>query len=197
MASRGVNKVILIGNLGQDPELRYLPNGGAVINVSLATSEAWKDKETGQPQDRTEWHNIVFFNRLAEIVGEYCRKGSKLYVEGSLRTRKWQDQGGNDRYTTEIAANEMQILDGGRDNAATDQSQNNQQRNNQAQRQQQPSQNGRQQNQQRPAPQRQQSGGQQQSQNRGNQQNRGANNQRGQQNNVGNFDDFNPEIPFS
>lgn len=197
MASRGINKVILIGNLGQDPEVRYLPSGGAVINVSLATSEAWKDKETGAQQDRTEWHNIVFFNRLAEIVGEFCRKGSKLYVEGSLRTRKWQDTGGIDRYTTEIVASEMQILDSGRDNAGSDQNQNTQQRGNQAQRQQQPSQNARQQNQQRPAQHRQQSGGQQQSQNRANNQNRGANNQRSQQPNAGNFDDFDPEIPFT
>lgn len=110
--ARGINKVILIGNLGQDPETRYMPSGGAVTNVNLATSETWKDKQTGQPQERTEWHRVVFFNRLAEIAGEYLRKGSKVYVEGSLRTRKWQDQGGQDRYTTEIVANEMQMLDG-------------------------------------------------------------------------------------
>ncbi|WP_116367548.1 single-stranded DNA-binding protein [Parahaliea mediterranea] len=111
MASRGVNKVILVGNLGQDPETRYMPSGGAVTNVSLATSETWKDKQTGQPQERTEWHRVVFFNRLAEIAGEYLRKGSKVYVEGSLRTRKWQGQDGQDRYTTEIVASEMQMLD--------------------------------------------------------------------------------------
>ncbi len=111
MASRGVNKVILVGNLGADPEVRYMPSGGAVTNVNLATSESWKDKQTGQPQERTEWHRIVFFNRLAEIAGEYLKKGSKVYVEGSLRTRKWQGQDGQDRYTTEIVANEMQMLD--------------------------------------------------------------------------------------
>ena len=111
MASRGVNKVILVGNLGADPETRFLPSGGAVTNVSLATSESWKDKQTGQPQERTEWHRVVFFNRLAEIAGEYLRKGSKVYVEGSLRTRKWQDQSGQDRYSTEIVASEMQMLD--------------------------------------------------------------------------------------
>jgi single-strand DNA-binding protein len=111
MASRGINKVILVGNLGNDPETRYMPSGGAVTNISIATSESWKDKQTGQPQERTEWHRVVFFNRLAEIAGEYLRKGSKVYVEGSLRTRKWQDQSGQDRYTTEIVANEMQMLD--------------------------------------------------------------------------------------
>lgn len=109
--ARGVNKVILIGNLGNDPELRYTPSGSAVANVSLATSETWRDKQSGELQDRTEWHRIVFFNRLAEIVGEYLRKGSKVYVEGILRTRKWQDKTGSDRYTTEIIANEMHILD--------------------------------------------------------------------------------------
>ncbi|WP_075185970.1 single-stranded DNA-binding protein [Teredinibacter haidensis] len=111
MASRGVNKVILVGNCGQDPETKYMPTGGAVTNISVATSETWKDKQTGQPQERTEWHRVVFFNRLAEIAGEYLRKGSKVYVEGALRTRKWQGQDGQDRYTTEIVANEMQMLD--------------------------------------------------------------------------------------
>jgi len=112
MASRGINKVILVGNLGNDPEHRMLPSGGAVTNISIATSETWKDKSTGQPQERTEWHRIVFFNRLAEIAAEYLRKGSKVYVEGSLRTRKWQDkQSGQDRYSTEVVANEMQMLD--------------------------------------------------------------------------------------
>jgi len=109
--ARGVNKVILVGNLGNDPETRYLPSGGAVTNVTIATSESWKDKQSGQAQERTEWHRVVFFNRLAEIAGEYLRKGSKVYVEGSLRTRKWQDQSGQDRYTTEIVAAEMQMLD--------------------------------------------------------------------------------------
>ncbi len=110
--ARGINKVILVGNLGQDPETRYMPSGGAVTNVSIATSESWKDKQTGEPQERTEWHRVVFFNRLAEIAGEYLKKGSKVYVEGSLRTRKWQGQDGQDRYTTEIVAAEMQMLDG-------------------------------------------------------------------------------------
>jgi len=110
--ARGINKVILIGNLGGDPEVRYMPSGNAVTNVTLATSESWKDKQTGQQQERTEWHRVVFFNRLAEIAGEYLRKGSKVYVEGSLRTRKWQGQDGQDRYTTEIVASEMQMLDG-------------------------------------------------------------------------------------
>lgn len=117
MAKRGVNKVILIGNLGKDPEVRYMPSGGAVANVTLATSETWRDKQTGETQERTEWHNVVFFNRLAEIAGEYLRKGSKVYIEGSLRTRKWQDKNGQDRYTTEIVASEMQMLDGRRDDA--------------------------------------------------------------------------------
>jgi len=109
--ARGINKVILIGNLGKDPETRYMPSGGAVTNVTLATSESWKDKQTGQQQERTEWHRVVFFNRLAEIAGEYLKKGSKVYIEGSLRTRKWQDQSGQDKYTTEIVASEMQMLD--------------------------------------------------------------------------------------
>jgi len=111
MASRGVNKVILIGNLGQDPEVRFMPNGNAVANVTVATSESWKDKNTGEPQERTEWHRVVFFRRLAEIVGEYLKKGSKVYIEGRLQTRKWQDQNGQDRYTTEIVADQMQMLD--------------------------------------------------------------------------------------
>jgi single-strand DNA-binding protein len=109
--ARGINKVILIGNLGADPETRYMPSGGAVTNIRLATSETWKDKQSGEQKERTEWHNVVFFNRLAEIASEYLRKGSKVYVEGSLRTRKWQGQDGQDRYTTEIVANEMQMLD--------------------------------------------------------------------------------------
>jgi len=114
MASKGVNKVILIGNLGQDPEMRYLQDGHAVCNLTLATSESWKDKNTGQPQERTEWHRVVMFRRLAEIAGEYLRKGAKVYLEGKLQTRKWQDKDGNDRYTTEIVVDEMQML-GGRD----------------------------------------------------------------------------------
>ncbi|MEQ9021834.1 MAG: single-stranded DNA-binding protein [Pseudomonadales bacterium] len=111
MAQRGVNKVILVGNCGQDPEMKYLPTGTAVTNISLATSETWKDKQSGQQQEKTEWHRVVFFNRLAEIVGEYVKKGSKVYVEGRLQTRKWQGQDGQDRYTTEIVASEMQMLD--------------------------------------------------------------------------------------
>lgn len=111
MASRGVNKVIIVGNLGNDPEVRFMPSGGAVANISVATSESWRDKSSGEQQERTEWHRIAFFGRLAEIVGEYLRKGSKVYIEGSLRTRKWQDRDNNDRYTTEIIASEMQMLD--------------------------------------------------------------------------------------
>lgn len=111
MASRGINKVILIGNLGKDPETRYMPSGGAVTNVTIATSETWKDKQTGEQKENTEWHRVVFFNRLGEIAGEYLRKGSKVYVEGRLQTKKWQDNNGQDRYTTEIVANEMQMLD--------------------------------------------------------------------------------------
>ncbi len=109
--ARGINKVILVGNVGTDPEVRYLPNGNAVTSLSLATSETWKDKQTGDKQERTEWHRIVCFNRLGEIAGEYVHKGSKLYVEGSLRTRKWQDQQGQDKYTTEIIASDIQMLD--------------------------------------------------------------------------------------
>lgn len=111
MARRGVNTVILIGNLGNDPDSRFLPSGGAVTNISLATSESWKDKQTGAMQERTEWHRVVFFNRLAEIAAEYLKKGSKVYIMGSLRTRKWQDNSGQDRYTTEIVASDMQMLD--------------------------------------------------------------------------------------
>jgi single-strand DNA-binding protein len=109
--AKGINKVILIGNCGAEPETRYLPSGGAVTNIRVATSESWKDKNTGQQQERTEWHRVVFFNRLAEIAGEYLHKGSKVYIEGALRTRKWQDKEGRDQYTTEIVANEMQMLD--------------------------------------------------------------------------------------
>ena len=111
MAQRGVNRVILIGRLGKDSEARYMPNGNAVTNITMATSETWRDKQSGENQERTEWHRVAFFNRLAEIAGEYLKKGSLIYIEGSIRTRKWQDQQGNDRYTTEIIANEMQMLD--------------------------------------------------------------------------------------
>jgi single-strand DNA-binding protein len=110
--ARGINKVILVGHLGQDPEVKYMPSGSAVANVSIATTESWKDKTTGEKQDRTEWHRVVFFARLAEIVGEYLRKGSQVYVEGRLQTRKWQDKNGQDRYSTEIIAAEMQMLGG-------------------------------------------------------------------------------------
>jgi single-strand DNA-binding protein len=109
--ARGINKVILIGNLGADPEVRFMPSGGAVANLRIATSESWKDKQTGENQERTEWHTVALFNRLAEIAGEYLKKGAKVYIEGSLRTRKWQDKNGQDRYTTEIICNDMQMLD--------------------------------------------------------------------------------------
>jgi len=110
--ARGINKVILVGHLGRDPEVRYAPSGQAIANVTIATSEQWKDKNTGEKQERTEWHRVVFFSRLAEIAGEYLKKGSQVYIEGRLQTRKWQDKDGNDRYTTEIVANEMQMLGG-------------------------------------------------------------------------------------
>lgn len=110
--ARGINKVILVGNLGKDPETRYMPSGGAVTSITIATSEAWKDKSSGEQKERTEWHNVVFYNRLAEIAGEYLRKGSQVYVEGSIRTEKWQDQQGQDRYTTKVVAREMQMMGG-------------------------------------------------------------------------------------
>ena len=109
--SRGVNKVILIGNLGNDPDSRFMPNGNAVCTLSIATSESWKDKQSGQMQERTEWHRVVLYNRLAEIANEYLRKGSKVYIEGSIRTNKWQDKDGNDRYTVEVIGNSLQMLD--------------------------------------------------------------------------------------
>lgn len=111
MASKGVNKVILVGNLGQDPEVRYMPNGNAVANLSIATSESWKDQQ-GQMQERTEWHRLTMYRRLAEVAGEYLRKGSQIYVEGKLQTRKWQDQQGQDKYTTEVIVDQMQMLGG-------------------------------------------------------------------------------------
>lgn len=109
---RGVNRVTLIGHLGQDPDTRYMPNGKAVTNIRIATSETWKDRQTGDQQERTEWHSVVLFDKLGEIAGEYLRKGSQVYIEGSLRTRKWQDKEGKDRYTTEIVARDMQMLGG-------------------------------------------------------------------------------------
>ena len=116
MASKGVNKVILVGNLGQDPEVRVMGNGGSVANLSIATSESWKDQQ-GQQQERTEWHRVVMYRRLAEIAGEYLKKGSQVYLEGKLQTRKWQDQSGNERYTTEIVADQMQMLGGRNQNS--------------------------------------------------------------------------------
>jgi len=112
--ARGINKVILVGNLGQDPETKAMPSGMTVCNLRIATSESWKDKQTGEMKEQTEWHSVAMFGRLAEIAGEYLRKGSQVYIEGRLRTRKWQDKSGNDRYTTEIVGNEMQMLGGGR-----------------------------------------------------------------------------------
>lgn len=112
MSSRGINKVILVGACGKDPETKYMPSGGAVTAISIATNESWKDKKTGEKQERTEWHNVTFFNRLGEIAGEYLKKGAQVYVEGSLRTEKWTDKSGNDRYTTKIIASEMQMLGG-------------------------------------------------------------------------------------
>lgn len=125
--ARGINKVILIGNLGADPDVKYMPSGDAVTNLSLATSESWKDKSSGENVERTEWHRVVCFRRLGEIAGEYLKKGSKVYIEGKLQTRKWQGQDGQDRYTTEIVANELQMLDsrggpGGGDSASYNQS---------------------------------------------------------------------------
>ncbi|MEL7437868.1 MAG: single-stranded DNA-binding protein [Pseudomonadota bacterium] len=116
MASRGINKVILVGNLGNDPEIRYMPNGGAVANITIATSESWRDKATGEQREKTEWHRVVLFGKLAEVAGEYLRKGSQVYIEGQLQTRKWQDQSGQDRYSTEVVVQGfngvMQMLGG-------------------------------------------------------------------------------------
>lgn len=137
-----INKVIIVGNLGQDPEVKYMPSGGAVTNISIATTDSWKDKATGEKKENTEWHRVVFFNRLAEIVGEYLKKGSQVYVEGSLRTRKWQDQSGADRYSTEIVAREMQML-GSRAGGSSDFSASSQQQS--APQQQAPNQGGQQQ----------------------------------------------------
>lgn len=129
MASKGVNKCILIGHLGQDPEIRYMPSGGAVANLTLATSESWRDKQTGEMKEKTEWHRVCIFGKLAEIAGEYLRKGSQIYIEGSLQTRKWTDQSGQDRYTTEVVVNvggTMQMLGGNGGNQAGSQKQQNQ-----------------------------------------------------------------------
>ena len=116
--ARGINKVILVGNVGNAPEIRQTTEGNSIVTLSLATNEAWKDKQTGEKQEKTEWHRVVFFRQLADIAGKYVKKGSKLYIEGSLRTRKWQDQQGMDRYATEIVANDMQMLDGRHDEGA-------------------------------------------------------------------------------
>jgi len=141
MASRGVNKVILVGNLGQDPEVRYMPNGGAVANITLATSESWRDKQTGENKEISEWHRVVLFGKLAEVAGEYLRKGSQVYIEGQIRTRKWQEQGGQERYTTEVLVNVggvMQMLGGKQESSGKPQPQPQQQRNNRPAPQQQP-----------------------------------------------------------
>lgn len=139
MASRGVNKVILVGNVGQDPEIRYMPSGGAVANLTIATSESWKDKQSGETKEKTEWHRVVIFGKLAEITGEYVKKGQQVYIEGSLQTRKWTDQAGVERYSTEVVVNvggTMQMIGGRRDSSAGGNQQqqqfsgNNQQRSN-------------------------------------------------------------------
>ena len=170
--ARGINKVILVGNLGKDPEVRYTTGGAAVTNITVATAETWNDKATGEKQERTEWHRVVFFGRLAEIAGEYLKKGRQVYIEGSIRTRKWQDQSGQDRYTTEIVGNEMQMLGsqaGGQSNFAGVQA---------------PA-----------APQNQNQGGfqQQGQQNQGQQQNQGS---QQASNQTPSFDDFDDDIPF-
>lgn len=196
MASRGVNKVILIGNVGQDPQVQSLPSGGTVCNITLATSESWKDKQSGVQEERTEWHRVVFFNRLSEIAGEYLRKGSKVYIEGSLRTRKWQDKDGGDRYTTEIIANEMQMLDSnhqeGQHENADNRAPQQQQRGNQSQQNR---------NQQSRAPQQGRAGGGGgNSSNRNNGQQGGGyqgNRQRNSAAQPANFDDFDPDLPFN
>ncbi|MAR60448.1 MAG: single-stranded DNA-binding protein [Gammaproteobacteria bacterium] len=128
MMARGINKVIIVGNLGADPDSRAMPSGNAVTNISVATSESWNDRETGEKQEKTEWHRVVFFNRLAEIAAQYLKKGSQVYVEGKLQTRKWEDKEGNERWTTEVVANQMQMLgdrmsnDMSNDNASSSQS---------------------------------------------------------------------------
>lgn len=131
MSSKGVNKVILVGNLGQDPEIRYQPSGGAVANLSIATSESWRDKQTGENKEQTEWHRVVLFGKLAEVAGEYLRKGSQVYIEGKLRTRKWQAQDGSEKYTTEIVVNvggTLQMLGGKQESGQGNRTQQNQQR---------------------------------------------------------------------
>ncbi|XKH60342.1 single-stranded DNA-binding protein [Halomonas sediminis] len=197
--ARGINKVILIGNLGQDPEVRFTPSGTAVANLNLATTDTWMDKQSGQRQERTEWHRVVMFNKLAEIGQQYLKKGSKLYIEGRLQTRKWQDQNGQDRYSTEIVANDMQMLDGRGDGGqqggyqGAQQPQQPQQGGYQGGGNQPPQQSGyanpQQGGQQRP-PQPQPAPSQQ-----GQQQGQQQNNNYGAPD-PGNFDDFDDEIPF-
>jgi len=193
---KGINKCIIVGHLGQDPESRVSQSGTAMATLSVATSESWKDKQTGQQQDRTEWHRVVFFNRLAEIAGQYLKKGSKVYIEGSLRTRKWQDNTGADRYTTEIIGSEMQMLDSKGDNAGGGYQQNQGQ-------QQAPQQNYQQQapqqRQQAPQQQQQQQAPQQNYQQQAPQQQQAPHQQQTQasQNNApAGFDEFNDDIPF-
>ena len=123
MFNRSVNKVVLVGNLGKDPEMRYMPNGNAVANLTLATTESWKDKQTGERKDKTEWHRLTVFNRLGEMCGEYLKKGAKIYVEGKLQTRKWQGQDGQDRYTTEVVVSEIQMMDSRNNNQGQNQGQ--------------------------------------------------------------------------
>jgi single-strand DNA-binding protein len=170
--ARGINKVILVGNLGQDPEVRYTTSGSAVTNISVATAESWKDKNTGEKVEKTEWHRVVFFGRLAEIAGEYLRRGSQVYIEGKIQTRKWQDQNNQDRYTTEIVANELQMLGGaqggGQGNYGGGQAPAAPRANN-------------------PPPQQNQN-----AQNQGQNQNQGQ----AQQSNQPSFDDFDDDIPF-
>ncbi|WP_447527383.1 single-stranded DNA-binding protein [Vreelandella sp. TE19] len=202
--ARGINKVILIGNLGQDPEVRFTPSGTAVANLNLATSDTWTDRQSGQRQERTEWHRIVLFNKTAEIAQQYLKKGSKVYVEGRLQTRKWQDQNGQDRFSTEVVANDMQMLDsrGGdfQGGGAPQQNyQNNAPQNNAPQNA--PAQNAGYQN--NPPPQNNQAPGNQYGNGQNNPPNQGG---QGAPNNdqnsrygapdPGNFDDFDDEIPF-
>ena len=118
--ARGINKAIIVGNLGRDPEVRYTANGNAIANITVATTESWKDKQSGERQEKTEWHRVVFFGRLAEVAGEYLKKGAQVYIEGRLQTRKWEDKSGQERYTTEIVANEMQMLGSRGDGASRD-----------------------------------------------------------------------------
>lgn len=175
--ARGINKVILIGHLGQDPEVRFTPSGSAVANLSLATSDSWKDKQSGERQERTEWHRVVLFNKTAEIAQQYLKKGAKVYIEGRLQTRKWQDQNGQDRYSTEIVANDMQMLDGRGGDAQGGQ------------------QGGYQPPQQPQAP--QQQGGYQHQAPQQQPQNAPPQGQQPPQGQLGNFDDFDDEIPFN